>query len=74
MCVDGEKANSMFDAINTGRGKIRVRAKMLRATPRVSICWMKKSENISIWLSKMVLTQQFCTGMLRLSKGKAKSV
>jgi hypothetical protein len=32
--------------------------------------WMKKSQNMLVWLSEIVLTQHFCTRcLLRLAKG-----
>jgi hypothetical protein len=32
---------------------------------------MKKSDNMPVWLSKMVLAQHFCHSLLRLVKGTA---
>jgi hypothetical protein len=31
-------------------------------SPLDSKCWMKKSQNMWVWLSRMVLTQHSCTG------------
>jgi hypothetical protein len=35
------------------------------------INWMKKSQNMPVWLRKLVLAKAFCYRMLRLVKGTA---